>query len=868
MKVSSKMKISLGILSAGLVACSLIMIYSQDQSISMAEAQSQVKSVLPDQSGKGNSVTAASSEVRATSGMVAVSSNTAEEQRALEAMELITQNEFLMLYVKRETAEVAVKDKRDGYIWFSNPVDREKDPKASPLYKSELSSQLLVTYYNEKGQLNTFNSYDDSVKKKQFKINSVDKGIKIVYQLGNIPKDYGNIPKVIGKQRFEERILGKLPDKDTREDVAFKFRLDEQKQVYEVRKLQDFVAEELSQKLEAIGYTNEEAAKDNKDNGAGSSAQEEGPRFTVPLEITLDGEHLVVKTAGKELQYTNAYPIAMLQPLKYFGAADDKKDGYMFVPDGSGALIHLNNNKKNAEAYNLPVYGSDGTYDVKEKIQTNEITRLPVFGIKQNDHAMLGMIEGGDAMANITADISGRNDSYNTVGGKFKVMDMDFYTLKSGTKTSSVPMFGQKPFQGDYQIRYDFLSGPSSDYTAMASKYREYLVNKYGLKKLEPAKASPFLLEVEGAFQKQASFVGVPYQSTEALTTFDETQSMLTALKEKGVKDIGLRYVGWFNDGIRHTSPSNVEVVGELGGKKGFHKLIDYMSKENIHLFPDVAFLEKYKGASDAASFLDRQKAKIYKYDPVMYVKDTTKFSHYLLSPSALAKTVDGFVSDYAKFGLTGLSLRDLGNEVNSDFNPDHPINRQEALNIAVDGTDKLKQRANNLMVNGGNAYSLPYANIIVNAPTKSSRLNLTDEDVPFYQIALHGFYDLAGEPFNMQSVTDSRVSLLKALETGSNIYYQWYYSDSSAVKDSDYNELYALHYGDWLDQAAGFYKEAGTLLNEVRSHVITDHRKLAEGVVQTTFENGKKIIINYNATTVQVNNKQLEAMSYWVGGE
>ncbi|KQX55699.1 DUF5696 domain-containing protein [Paenibacillus sp. Root444D2] len=866
--MSSKMKISLGILSAGLVACSLIVIYSQDQSVSMAEAQSQVKSILPDQAGKRNPVTAASAEVRAGSGMVAVSSNTAEEQRALQAMELVAQNEILMLYVKRETAEVAVKDKRDGYIWFSNPVDREKDPKASPLYKSELSSQLLVTYYNEKGQLNTFNSYDDSVKKKQFKISSVDKGIKIVYQLGNIPKDYGNIPKVIGKQRFEERILGKLTDKDTREDVAFKFRYDEQKQVYEVRKLQDFVAEELSKKLEVIGYTNEEAAKDNKDNGAGGSAQEEGPRFTVPLEYTLDGEHLVVKTAGKELQYTNAYPIAMLQLLKYFGAADDKKDGYMFVPDGSGALIHLNNNKKNAEAYNLPVYGSDGTYDVKEKIQTNETTRLPVFGIKQNDHAMLGMIEGGDALANITADISGRNDSYNTVGGKFRVMDMDFYTLTSGTKKSSVPMFGQKPFQGDYQIRYDFLSGPSSDYTAMAGKYREYLVNKHGLKKLEPAKASPFLLEVEGAFQKQASFVGVPYQSTEALTTFDETQSMLTALKEKGVKDIGLRYVGWFNDGIRHTSPSNVDVVSELGGKKGLNKLIDYVSKENIHLFLDVAFLEKYKGASDAASFLDRQKAKIYKYDPVMYVKDTSKFSHYLLSPSALAKTVDGFVSDYEKLGLTGLSLRDLGNEVNSDFNPDHPINRQEALNIAALETEKLKQRANNLMVNGGNAYSLPYANMIVNAPTKSSRLNLTDEDVPFYQIALHGFYDLAGEPFNMQSVTDSRDSLLKALETGSDIYYQWYYSDSSAVKDSDYNELYALHYRDWLDQAAGFYKEASTVLNEVRQYVITDHRKLAEGVVQTTFENGKKIIINYNSAAVQVNDKQLEAKSYWVGGE
>lgn len=794
------------------------------------------------------------------------SANSPQELKALEAMEKVSENEALILYINKKTAEIAVKDKRDGYAWFSNPVTREEDPIASPLYKSELSAQVLVSYYNEKGQINTFNSYEDSVAKDQFQVDVNEGKIKVVYQIGNMSKSIANIPKVISQERFQTQILDKLPDQEARDSVEYKFRFDEAKKVYELRKLQDYIAEELSVLLEGIGYTAEDAAADQQENGLADEAVKASAQFTIPLQYSLDGEHLVVSVPGQELEFNNAYPLASIQVLKFFGAADTTGDGYIFVPDGSGALIHLNSSKPSAEPYNLPVYGDDGTFDVKDVIQQNQVTRLPVFGLKKDDHAFVGIIEGGDAVSSIRADVSGRNDSYNSVGSEFKVTSMDFYTLSSGTKTSSVPMFQKNKLNGDLQLRYGFLSGESADYTGMAGHYRSYLTKKYNLQPLNETENSPFVLEVQGAFRKSKSFLGIPYNSTETLTSFDETVTILEELKQAGVPNVDLRLVGWFNDGINHTSPDEIKVVGALGGKKDLQKLMDYTKENGIDLYPDAAFLQKYKGDSGSAVFLDRGKAKVYNYNPVTYAKDLTSFSHYILSPTKLSKQVDGFMKDYSKLSLSGLSLRDMGNEVNSDFNPDHPVTRQESLALIQNEMEKLKQGAGSLLVNGGNAYSLPYANVIVNAPTRSSRMNLTDEDVPFYQIALHGYFDLAGAPYNMDDVHNPRLSMLKALETGSNIYYQWFHSPSSTVKDTKFDHLYALNYKDWFDEAVAQYNEVDKILNQVRTETIVGHETPSPGVVQTTFENGTQITINYNDVAVSIDGLTIEPQSYQVG--
>lgn len=797
-----------------------------------------------------------------------VSKNTSQELEALGTMEKAADNDQLSLYVNKETAEIAVQEKQNGFVWFSNPVLRSQDAQASPLYKSELSAQVLLTYYNDKGQINAFNSFDDSVAKKQFKITTADQGIRVVYQMGNVAQSFANIPKIISKERFEKNILDKIKDANQRDDVKYKFRLDEQKQVYEVRKLQDYVAEELSAILEAAGYTAENAAQDNKENGAGEAAASEDAEFTVPVVYTLDGGNLVVSIPAKELKSNKAFPIASLQVLKFFGAADKGKQGYIFVPDGAGALIHLNNKKLNAEPYSLPVYGNDGTFDIKEKIQTNEVSRLPVFGLKQNDHALVGIIEDGEAGASIAADVSGRNDSYNSVSSKFQVTAMDYYTLSSGSKTSAVPMFQTGKYQGNLQVRYGFLSGASADYTGMAAAYRGYLADKYQLKPLGASSNAPFVLELAGAFRKNKSILGIPYQSTESLTTFEEAESILSKLKAAGVSDIDLRMVGWFNGGIRHSSPSDLSIAGVLGGKKGLLHLADYMKQNGFGFYPDTAFLEKFKGSSGAATLLDRSKAEVYAYNPVTYAKDASKFSHYVLSPRQLPKQVDGFLQDYTKLGISGLSLRDLGKEVNSDFDPSHPVSREDSLLASVKELGLLQKKTGSLMVDGGNAYSLPFADLIVNAPVRSSRLNITDGEIPFFQIALHGYFDISGAPYNMNELQNPRLSMLKSLETGSNVYYQWFASDASKVKDTDYNSLYALNYQDWFDEAVQLYQESNAILSKVRDQVITAHSMLAPGVVRTVYQNGLNVTINYNHTAVAVDGLQLQPQSYHVGGE
>ncbi|UVI28304.1 DUF5696 domain-containing protein [Paenibacillus spongiae] len=865
--MSGRKKALLGILCASLILGGFAGLHSAGRVSSQQASGSAPASTSGD--GKADAAGLGSTAVSTAAfkaNAAAATLPTAAELQALEAMELAAESRSLMLYVNRETAEIAVKDKRDGYAWFSNPVGRDQDAKASPLFKAETASQVLVSYYNEKGQINSLNSYNDSVLKKQFAIDKTEHGVKVVYQLGNVSKGLDNIPAIIGKERFEEAILNQITDQDVRDSVVLRYRLNEETQQYEIRKLQDYALEELSQTLESIGYTAEEAAKDRGDGEAGE-ASADNPEFTVPLEYVLEDDHLVVKIPASELKYTKSYPISSLHVLKHFGAASEKQEGYIFVPDGSGALIHLNSKRLNAEPYNLPVYGKDGTFDMKERTQQNEIARLPVFGMKQNDHAFLGIIENGDAMAEIAADISGRNDSYNTASAKFQIVSMDFYTLTSGTKTSSVPMFETKPFQGDITVRYAFLSGDSASYPGMASLYRDYLVQAYGLKKL-PDGDAPFMLELLGAFPREKSFLGIPYEATESLTSYAEAEQVLRQLKEEGVGSIALRYIGWFNGGIHHGRPSSVKLVGALGGKSGFKSLADYAKQNNVSFYPDTALLQAYKKPSRTATFLDRQTAKIYEYDPIHNVKNTAAFSHYIQSATGLDKLTDQFLASYTKLGIGGLSLRDLGSEVNSDFDPDHSISRQDALQASVKAAGKLKEQAGQLMVSGGNAYSLAYATQIVNAPTKSSRINLADEEIPFYQMALHGYIDLAGEPFNMSERQDPRYSLLKALETGSNVYYQWSYSPSSDVKDTPFNDMYALHYKDWFDEAVSLYAEANGILKQVRNKAITDHRILERNVVQTTFEGGISIIVNYNKTAVQVNGIRIDAHSYKLGGE
>lgn len=304
-----------------------------------------------------------------------------------EGLNLMAENEYLALYMDPETTEIAVKDKRGGRTWHSNPQDRDEDKKAEGVNLENLSAQFSIVYNNEKGQTFYANNYTEAVKRKQFEIRKTDGGAKVVYQLGNFQKGLEAIPQFISKERMERLILSKIQEEAVKFEIEKRFFLDEETQVYKRKEMPEYVVKDVVAILESVGYTAQEAKKDNEMNQAGEQQSAAAAKFTIPIEYLLDGPNLIVRVPVEEIRDTKPFPIESIQLLEMFGAAGTKENGYMFVPDGSGALIRLNNGKTAALPFGMPIYGKDRT--LKEKAAEAEFkeftatARLPVFGMKK-----------------------------------------------------------------------------------------------------------------------------------------------------------------------------------------------------------------------------------------------------------------------------------------------------------------------------------------------------------------------------------------------------------------------------------------------------------------------------------------------------
>ena len=407
----------------------------------------------------------------------------------------------------------------------------------------------------------------------------------------------------------------------------------------------------------------------------------------------------------------------------------------------------------------------------------------------------------------------------------------------------------------------------------MASYYRSYLIKKHGLAKLEQREQIPFNVELIGGIPTQKFFLGIPYNSYKALTTFGQAQEILEQLQAGGINNIKVRYTGWFNGGVKHEIPSSVSVDSKLGGKSGLAELQEYADGRGIELYPDVSFLRvlqdggSFSSKKDASRTMIDEQAAIYPYNLAGYFRELWVEPSYVLSPVKLPAVMDKFIDKYGKLGQSGLSLRDLGEELNSDFNKQQFMNREEAKRTVEEQLAKLDSYPH-VMVSGGNAYTLPYVDSVVNAPLENSGYNLTDRSVPFYEMVLHGYIDYAGSAVNLSDEQTVRYHVLKALETGANLYFTWFYAKSSSVKETEFDYLYSAQYQNWMDEAKIAYDEVNAVLSNVRTQVIKDHQMLETGVYQTTYEDGTTVVVNYNDYAVNVGGIAVESMGYLTGGE
>ncbi|WP_308639348.1 DUF5696 domain-containing protein [Paenibacillus silvisoli] len=802
-----------------------------------------------------------------------------DSSKAVPGMQLAAQSDELALYFNPETTEIAVLNRKSGKVWRSNPEDLGSDAKASPFEKDRLAAQLTINYRDAIGTLGTITNFTDSIKREQFKAEGIENGIRITYTIGDTSLGIDALPKLISKKRMEEKIYSKL-DEATAKYVSNRyFPLKDNPEVLERLDTAVSRALVLTRMLDAFakaGYTAEDLAADNQENGLSAAAGANRPNFTVPIEYQLTGDSMTIRVPVRDIKESEGYQIRTVELLDFFGAAGTAEEGYMLVPDGSGSLIELNNGKIGEEVYAQRVYGEDENNNSRRRGQISEAARLPVFGMKSGDEAWFATIDKGEGIASINADISGRKNSYNYAYASFAVRGEDELEIFKGNKVDEIQLLTDDVYKGDLQVRYSFLSGQDANYSGMAKQYREQLVKANILKPKEASSkaALPFYLDVLGAVDKRKSFLGIPYKGLMPMTTVEQAGEIADKLDAAGVSNLQMRYVGWFNEGIDHKVPKSVSMDGELGSKSELKDLAERLKAKGGSLYPDVAFQHvlrdnrDFKPASDAARFVTREQAMLAPINRAFNAMDLSLGSTYLLSPAKLPYFVDKFIDKYGSYGIDAVSLRDMGDSLQADYRVSRVVFRDVSKNIVTEQLSKLEKSYPNMMLTGGNAYALQYADQLIDVPMSSSGFSIADQEIPFYEMVLHGYKDYAGDAMNLDDNQDLNYHLLRSLEYGAAPHFFWSYESSSKLKFTAYENLFSTHYTDWLQKAADLYGKVNQALAGVQSSAIAEHIQHKPGVVEVRYDNGTSIYVNYTDEPANVDGVQVAAKNFMVGGD
>jgi len=579
----------------------------------------------------------------------------------------------------------------------------------------------------------------------------------------------------------------------------------------------------------------------------------------ISIEFILNSSGITVRIPINSIKEPDNLKLNKIWLLPYFLSANKNDDGYLVVPDGSGAIVRFRESYGIERGFELPIYGYDyglPFYDMKPKI---EGIRLPIFGIKRNDTAILGIIKSGDCSANISVYIAGNATGYFRIYPTFTYRNIHKFLLyeresSTGQAGEVVDVLVNKisPYSlnRDIIVDYYFLVGEKANYSEMAKIYRNYLINNGIIKKRIKDNDYPFNLSLIGGIKTKSTFLGIPAIRFTALTTFDQSVEILKRLKEKGIKKINLIYKGYQKGGYLSKITNGINLEDKLGGEEGFRKLLNYCKENNIEFILNAEVIEIHERGNgfsferDANRYLNNGLAFLYKWDPVTKKKNRDYDPWVNVLPSKVPYYLKNFIKDAKKYGIKGIGIENMGDYIYSQNKKPNLLSREDVANIWNETLNEIVKNYN-IVFTHGNYYVLPFSSLILDFPLDCSNFGIESESIPFYPIVIHGYIPYSGKPGNLRE--NYKREFLRMVEYGALPFYTLIYEDSSYFRKSIYNEMLSSCYRDWIDKALEEYKKVEVLYKITYDSPIKSHEKIMKGVYRTLYENGIEVIVNYN---------------------
>ena len=550
------------------------------------------------------------------------------------------------------------------------------------------------------------------------------------------------------------------------------------------------------------------------------------------------------------------------------------------------------------EPITMPVFGVVNEVKantLSAAISGNDTVTNGYFAILEEGSALalLGYESGGgkhkyiSAFAEYTPYPSDEYDLSETISvgslGKYTIVSESKY---SGSYVTRYVMLtdetvGEKTFGKDAYYE--------SSYVGMAAYYRNYLVETGVLSKLQNLTLDlPLYLEVFGSMDVLSRFLTFPITKSIPLTKFSDIEeiysqlsgatSYITELVEKykaladaetddvqklqyektveryesllgqivDIKNINFRLTGFTNGGMNSTYPVKVKWQRSCGGRSGFKSLVSTANKvsaendANFGIYPEFDFMyinstAAFDGISNRGTvsrMVDNRYASKQVYDAIK--QEYEKVFTLVISPDVLNKHYSKFLKKYSKYKVDGISVSTLGSDINSNFDEENPINREQAKDYVSKVLNRMaNENGYDVMIDTGNIYAVKYASHILNISTDSSHLRYASYTVPFIGLVLHSYVNYTGSPINYSGNPD--YDLLRSIENGASLYYIVCCRNTAKLKDDEkLSQYYGVDYVNWFDKILTTYKELNSLIGGLQEYTISDHEILiAERVAE-----------------------------------
>ena len=570
--------------------------------------------------------------------------------------------------------------------------------------------------------------------------------------------------------------------------------------------------------------------------------------ISLSVKMTLVDDHVRFEALDYPVENDPSYLAKSLYFLPFLGTVPQAEiPGYMFVPDGPGALIRFRDNAQYVSTFGKKVYGKDFGIDLSSDVMSLGAQRpddylvaepqvlMPVYGIAHGfeQNAFFARVEQGAEYAYLVANVAGTTTNFNWAAARFEYRQLYIQPIN---RTGSGIQAPQKLTNIlTPAISFYFLTGADADYVGMAQLYKGILKAENVIAASDKVNSStPLRVDLLGSDVKQGFLVN----TNTPFTTISQANNILDALADNGIHNITMIMEGWQKGGANGSSKTQTKIEPKLGSEKDMLALRDRVNA-NGHFFLGYSPIL----ANEKQLSLYRQAATTLSRNYMNITRDNRELAfpvYYLLRPSIVVNNTNKILE---ALGDTDVALSGIGSLLYADNTRNNEITRTEVMEMF----DKLPVTA----FKAPHAYLWDTTDVFLDIPMVNSQYLFESDTVPFLQIVLKGSIEYYNPYINIGAFSQN--SLLKMLEYGAYPSFVLTGVQSSVLKDTPQEDMFSTYYVDWMPTIVSMYEDINQVLQQVEGAEIVDHVVLAYGVAMTVYSNGVRVYVNYSTNNFAV---------------